>query len=400
MDPSAEDPAATGVAEPGPDEALAEIRAEIATGIPLVGSLATRFYRAVHALDPAATEESLAVLPGNRGVQLYESPIAWAPVMAGERVLDLGCGSGGATRAAARVVGPEGMVVGVDSSPECIAEAQARTPADLPVLYRRGDAQHIANVPDRAFDCVVASLVLEQVADLARTAGEIFRVLRPGGRVCVADLVVDDDLPPEVLSSGAAWAGCIAGALSERVFVRKLERAGFVDIDMGDRTSLTLDDVALYPLFTPDVLSLMRRRIPDDAQQHIATSLIARARKPTAHTRGTPAAGPVASTVVRKLDDLSASADVEGVTVRLLKRVEDVELTVKDVEPGHATPLHTHAHAHQGLIVAGTGVLQLTGQRIPLTPGDVFSIAPNEPHAIGSEGPAPLRLVCLDCFVD
>ena len=80
--------------------------------------------------------------------------------------------------------------------------------------------------------------------------------------------------------------------------------------------------------------------------------------------------------------------------------MEDVELTVKDVEPGHATPLHAHPHAHQGLIVAGTGVLQLARQRIPLTPGDVFSTAPNEPHAIGSEGPAPLRLVCLDCFVD
>ena len=130
-------------------------------------------------------------------------------------------------------------------------------------------------------------------------------MLRPGGRVCVADLVVDDDLPPEVLSSGAAWAGCIAGALSERVFVRKLERAGLVDIDMGERASLTLDDVALYPLFTPDVLSLMRRLVSNDAQQHIATSLIARARKPASHTRGSPAAGAVASTVVRKLDDLS-----------------------------------------------------------------------------------------------
>jgi quercetin dioxygenase-like cupin family protein len=255
-------------------------------------------------------------------------------------------------------------------------------------------------LPDATVDVVISNGVINLSARKSRALAEIARVLRPGGRVCVADLVVDDDLPPEVLSSGAAWAGCIAGALSERVFVRKLERAGLVDIDMGERASLTLDDVALYPLFTPDVLSLMRRLVSNDAQQHIATSLIARARQPASHTRRSPAAGAVASTVVRKLDDLSGSADVDGVTVRLLKRVEDVELTVKDVEPGHATPVHTHPHAHQGLIVAGTGVLQLARQRIPLTPGDVFSIAPNEPHAIGSEGPAPLRLVCLDCFVD
>jgi SAM-dependent methyltransferase len=227
MDPFAEDPAATGVAEPGPDETLAEIRAEIATGTPLVGSLATRFYRAVHALDPAATEESLAVLPGNRGVQLYDSPIAWAPVVAGERVLDLGCGSGGATRAAARVVGPEGMVVGVDSSPECIAEAQARTPADLPVLYRRGDAQHMANVPDRAFDCVVASLVLEQVADLARTAGEIFRVLRPGGRLVATVTAFDRLRPIDASFMGAVIAvvgrrapGALAGRATRRPSTR------------------------------------------------------------------------------------------------------------------------------------------------------------------------------------
>src|SRR5690606_22544928 len=119
----------------GPEEDLADVRAMVAAGAPLVGALAGRFYRAVHAIDPAATEESLAVLPGNRGVHLYESPVAWASMVAGERVLDVGCGSGGATRAAARAVGPEGMVVGIDVCQECVEEAQARTPADLPVLF-------------------------------------------------------------------------------------------------------------------------------------------------------------------------------------------------------------------------------------------------------------------------
>jgi SAM-dependent methyltransferase len=211
MDPAAEDPAGTQVAEPGPEQVLAEIRAEVAGGTPLVGQLATRFYRAVHALDPTATEDSLSTLPGNRGVHLYDSPIAWAPAVAGERVLDLGCGSGGATRAAARVVGPEGLVVGLDSSPECIEVAQARTPGDQPTLYRRGDAQAMGNVPDRAFDVVVASLVLEQVADLDRAVREIFRVLRPGGRL-VATVTAFDRLRP----IDASFMGAVIAVVGRR----------------------------------------------------------------------------------------------------------------------------------------------------------------------------------------
>lgn len=90
----------------------------------------------------------------------------------------------------------------------------------------------------------------------------------------------------------------------------------------------------------------------------------------------------------------------ERVTVRPLERVEDVELKVLDVEAGHATPTHTHPHGHQGVIPAGTGALHLERRRVPLAQGDVVSIAPNQPHAIHSDGPKPLRLVCLDCPVD
>jgi quercetin dioxygenase-like cupin family protein len=73
---------------------------------------------------------------------------------------------------------------------------------------------------------------------------------------------------------------------------------------------------------------------------------------------------------------------------------------VKEIEPGHTTPFHAHTHAHEGIIMTGLGTLQLTGRRLPLAPGDVFSIAPNEPHAIGSDGPGALRFVCLDCFTE
>ncbi len=248
MDPGHDDPSGTQVAEPGPEEVLDEIRREVASGTPLIGSLATRFFRAVHALDPGATEDSLSVLPGNRGVQLYESPIAWAPVVTGERVLDLGCGSGGAARAAARTVGPDGMVVGIDSSPECVAEAQARTPDDMPIIFRRGDAQGMGNIPDRTFDCVVASLVLEQVGDLERTVNEIFRVLRPGGRL-VATVTAFDRLRPV----DASFMGAVIAVVGRRAPGALAGRASRASMPHEPRDQRAFNEAGLATVEEQDV---------------------------------------------------------------------------------------------------------------------------------------------------
>jgi quercetin dioxygenase-like cupin family protein len=299
-------------------------------------------------------------------------------------------------------VGPTGRVIGLDALPEMCGRAQEAAKAAGVAAwceFREGEMEAIP-VPDESVDVVISNGVINLSPRKSRAFAEITRVLRPGGRVCVSDLVVNDDLPPEVLSSGPAWAGCIAGALSERIFARKLDRAGLVDVEMSERSPLTLDDVALYPLFTPEVLTLMRRLLPDDTRKHIATSLIVRARKPAIRIPHVPAAPSCAdaSALVQRLDDVAA-VEAGGVTVRALKRVDEVELTVKDIEPGHTTPFHSHSHAHRGIIMTGTGMLELTGRRLPLTPGDVFSIAPNEPHAIASDGPESLRLVCLDCFL-
>lgn len=136
----------------------------------------------MHTLDPTATEDSIATLPGNSGVHLYESLIAWASLVPGERVLDLGCGSGGASRAAARVVGGTGMVVGVDQCERVLEVARERTPDDMPMAFVRASAERLYDIPDRSFDCVVASLMLEEVQDLNGALREAFRVLRPGGR--------------------------------------------------------------------------------------------------------------------------------------------------------------------------------------------------------------------------
>lgn len=239
-------PAATPAQQP--HDELAEIRAEVAAGRPLVGSLATRFQRAVNAIDPAATEDSLAVLPGNRGVHLYDSLVAWASLVAGDQVLDLGCGSGGATRAAARAVGEEGMVVGIDSSPECIAEATARTPAGTPVMFRRGDITRLAAFGDRTFSGVVASMVLDHVDDLAPLLEEVFRVLRPGGRF-VASVMSFDHLRP----MDASFMGSVLAVVGRRAPGALAGRASRASIPHEPRDLRAFKDAGLATVEELDV---------------------------------------------------------------------------------------------------------------------------------------------------
>jgi SAM-dependent methyltransferase len=141
-------------------------------------------------------------------------------------------------------------------------------------------------LPDASIDVVISNGVINLSPRKSRTLAESARVLKQGGRFCVCDLTVDDELPAEVLASDAAWAGCISGALSERVFAGKLDRAGFVDVEMSDRVSFGVDDVALYPLFTADVLDLMRRLIPAELHGRVAAGVVIRATKADADAMG------------------------------------------------------------------------------------------------------------------
>lgn len=209
------------------------------------------------------------------------NPVRHAELMPGQRVVDLGSGGGIDTVLAAQEVGPDGHVTGVDTLPEMVE--RTRTSATAAGLGDRctalqGEMEDLP-LPDDSVDVVISNGVINLSPRKSRALAEAARVLRPGGRFCVADLTVDDDLPPEVLSSGAAWAGCIAGALSEAVFTSKLQKAGLVDVQMGERLAFSIDDIALYPLFDDEVVALMRRLVPEPDQSHIATSVIVHARK-------------------------------------------------------------------------------------------------------------------------
>jgi arsenite methyltransferase len=330
-------------------------------------------------------------------------PVAAAELTPGEVVLDLGCGGGIDTVLAAREVGPEGRVIAVDLLPEM--RERTRAAAEAAGVAGRcevevGEMEDLP-VPDQAVDVVISNGVLNLSPRKSRALAEVARVLRPGGRLCAADLVVETDLPPEVLGSPAAWAGCIAGAVSERVLRRKLARAGFDDIDVAGHTPFSLDEVALYPLFTPEVMELLRQLLPRTAQRQVALSVIARCRRPQRDGDAPVAAPSVRLSGATPLAAIAPDAvEAPGVTVRHLKGVEDAQLKVLDVEPGGSTPHHTHAHAHEAVVISGRGRLRLEDGDQSIGPGDAFSIAPREPHAIASEAGQVLRFVCMDCLFD
>jgi len=184
-------------------------------------------------------------------------------------VLDLGCGSGGAARVAARVVGEDGMVIGIDISPECVAEATARTPADLPVMFRRGDISRLGAMPDRTFSCVVASMVLDQIDDLAPLLAECHRVLRPGGRM-VASVMSFDHLRP----MDASFMGSVIAVVGRHSPGALAGRASRASIPHEPRDLRAFKDAGLATVEELDVQLAAVMEDPDDAWTLFSRSYI------------------------------------------------------------------------------------------------------------------------------
>jgi arsenite methyltransferase len=221
------------------------------------------------------------------------NPLRHAVIAPGETVLDLGCGSGIDTILAARRTGPAGRVIALDFLPAMLDRtAAAAAQADLRnVDTLHADIEDIP-LPDGSVDLIISNGVLNLCPRKARAFAECRRVLRPSGKLCVADMTVEEDeLPAEVLTHPAAWSGCTAGALTERDFVRKLDRAGFGQIEIVGRRPQSIDDLALYPLFPAALLQLMRTHVPPARQARIATAIVVKAvaRPPTDPPR--PASG-------------------------------------------------------------------------------------------------------------
>jgi arsenite methyltransferase len=156
------------------------------------------------------------------------NPTALAELKAGETVLDLGSGGGIDVLLSARRVGPTGRAFGLDMTDEmlALAEANKRKSGLGNVHFLKGEIEHIP-LPDNSVDVIISNCVINLSGDKDRVLREAFRVLKPGGRFAVSDVVVRGDVPPAIRRNMELWVGCVAGALSDTEYLAKLAAAGF-----------------------------------------------------------------------------------------------------------------------------------------------------------------------------
>jgi arsenite methyltransferase len=160
-------------------------------------------------------------------------PTAVADLHEGETVLDLGSGAGADVLISARRVGPTGRAIGLDMTEEMLdrARANAREAGADNIEFLKGHIEEIP-LPDRSVDVVISNCVINLSGDKQRVLDEAARVLRPGGRFAVSDVIADEDMDAATRADMAAWTGCVAGALTEREFASALEAAGFVEVEI------------------------------------------------------------------------------------------------------------------------------------------------------------------------
>jgi arsenite methyltransferase len=161
------------------------------------------------------------------------NPTAVAELREGEVVLDLGSGGGIDVILSAKRVGPTGVAYGLDMTDEMLALAQqnAREAGVANVHFLKGEIEQVP-LPAESVDVVISNCVINLSTDKAAVLGETARVLRPGGRLGISDIVAEDHLSPAERAERGSWCGCVAGALSRAEYVAGLEAAGFEDVSV------------------------------------------------------------------------------------------------------------------------------------------------------------------------
>jgi SAM-dependent methyltransferase len=175
------------------------------------------------------------------------NPTALAQLLPGEIVLDLGSGGGIDVFLSAREVGCMGKVYGLDMTDEMLAlarENQKKVGVEN-VEFLKGDIENIP-LPDNSVDVIISNCVINLAADKDRVLKEAFRVLKPGGRLAVSDIVVRGALPPELGRNMELWIGCVAGALEQEEYQAKLAAAGFVEIAIEPTRVYRAEDIITF----------------------------------------------------------------------------------------------------------------------------------------------------------
>lgn len=195
------------------------------------------------------TEGEKSVLPDDAVLASLGcgNPTALIDLKPGETVLDLGSGGGIDVLLSARRVGPTGKAYGLDMTDEMLALAREnqRQAGAANVEFLKGEIENIP-LPDESVDVVISNCVINLSADKSRVLREAFRVLRPGGRFAVSDVVVRGEVPDAVRRSMLLWVGCIAGALEEDDYRAKLLAAGFSDVDLEATRIYDIEDARVF----------------------------------------------------------------------------------------------------------------------------------------------------------
>src|SRR3989449_210595 len=213
------------------------------------------------------------------------NPTALAALNPGETVLDLGSGGGIDVLLSARRVGPTGKVYGLDMTDEMLAlarENQRKAGVAENVEFLKGEIEHIP-LPDNSVDVIISNCVINLSADKDRVFGEAFRVLKPGGRFAVSDVVTRGEMIPEIRQSVLLWVGCLAGALEENEYRHKLMASGFEHVDIEPTRIYRVEDAreflaaegidvdAIAPQVDGKFMSAFIRAVkPDVARWHTA----------------------------------------------------------------------------------------------------------------------------------
>jgi len=229
--------------------------------------------------------EDLGALPEGANMGLScGNPVALASLRPGEVVLDLGSGGGFDVFIAGRRVGPEGRAIGIDMTPEMISKArrnveQYRSGTGFDnVEFRLGEIEHLP-VADGSADVVISNCVINLSPDKEDVWRDVFRVLKPGGRVAVTDLALLKPLPEPIREMVEALIGCVAGAVLVEETERMMKSAGFVDIEFEQRSDyINALDGSEDPLFR----KILEQLPPDAKPGDYVTSLSISARKPAA----------------------------------------------------------------------------------------------------------------------
>ena len=218
-------------------------------------------------------EDEIEAVPEGANLGLgCGNPVAMASLKSGEIVLDLGSGAGFDCFLAAKKVGASGKVIGVDMTPEMLEKARenARKGNYANVEFRLGE---IENLPaaDNSIDAIISNCVINLSPDKKQVFKEAFRVLKPGGRLMVSDIVLHKELPEVIKNSVESYIGCLSGAIKKDEYLKAIKGAGFKDVRVIDETKYPIELMANDPTAKAIIEDF---NIPEDELKSIADSVV------------------------------------------------------------------------------------------------------------------------------